>query len=156
MSYRVPSRKYYCYSVFVITKGGQSCLFEASARQDDLKNGKEIWIEWTWRLLQNVHMTNQRSDFLASLLEVKWSLLTYWARRCKAKYMTLKEDFETEKSNHQVFTLRESKSKWPVCNYTSIKNPSSQLKYGKKQSTKLQIKTYIHCIQQATDNHVIK
>ena len=70
--------------------------------------------------------------------------------------MTLKENFETEKSNHQVFTSRESKSNWPVCNYTSIKNPSSQLKYGKKQSTKLQIKTYIRCIQPVTYNHIIK
>ena len=120
VSYRVPSRKHDCYSVFVIIKRGQSCLFEASARQDDPKNGKKIWIEWTWRQLQSVHMTNQRSDFFATRLEVKWSLLTYWARRCKAIYMTLKEDFETEKSNHQVFTSRESKSKWPVCNSSRI------------------------------------
>ena len=50
----------------------------------------------------------QRSDFLASRLEVKWSLLIYWARRCKAIYMTLKEHFETEKSNHlhQVLNIQ--------------------------------------------------
>lgn len=66
-------------------------------------------------------------------------------------YVTLKEDFDTEKSNHQVLASRESKSKWPLCNYTSIKNPSSQLKYaGKKQSTKLQNKIYIHFIQPVT------
>ena len=51
-------------------------------------------------------MTNQRSDFLASRLEVKWSLLIYWAGRCKAIYMTLKEDFETEKSNLQVLNIQ--------------------------------------------------
>ena len=51
VSYRVPSRKHDCYGII---KRGQSCLFEASARQDDPKNGKEIWIEGTWRQLQSV------------------------------------------------------------------------------------------------------
>ena len=89
-----------------------------------LKTGKKFGLSGHEEQLQSVHMTNQRSDFLASRLEVKWSLLIYWARRCKAIYMTLKEDFETEKSNHQVFTSRESKSKWPVCNYTSSRIPA--------------------------------
>ena len=63
----------------------------------------------------------------------QWSLLAYWA--WNAKPYDFKGRFSwNRKYIHQVLTSPESKSKWPVCNYTSTKNPSSHLKYGKKQS----------------------
>ena len=50
-----------------IIKRGQSCLFEASARQDDPKTGKKFRLSGH----EDNFKVYQRSDFLASRLEVK-------------------------------------------------------------------------------------
>ena len=44
---------------------------------------------------------------------------------------TILEPKSTSTSSIMFFTSQESKFKWPVCNYISSKNHSSQLKYGK-------------------------